>query len=122
MPSLRAISTSLQRPADEGAVGADGDKLPEPAIGERGDPETIRDVRRRDVDQPGIPLALEHGAPEDQERTERGEEEDGDPEEADIERPDPEIEEITADERPAPDAIFSFEAEHGHTSCLRIIG
>jgi hypothetical protein len=35
-------------------------------------------------------------------------------EEADVERPDPEVEEVAADQRPAADAVFPFKAEHRH--------
>ena len=48
-----------------------------------------------------------------------GEEDRRDPEEADVERPHPEVEQISADQRAAADAVFSFKAEHGHRRILR---
>ncbi len=34
-----------------------------------------------------------------------------------IERPDPEIEQVAADQRPAADPVFTLEAQHGHGVC-----
>ncbi len=56
----------------------------------------------------------ERGAVEDQRGAERGEDQRRDAEEPDVERPDPEVEQIAADERAAAHAVFLFEAEHRH--------
>ncbi len=109
-------------PRDESAVGADRDYLPETTFRQRGYSETVGYVGRRDVDQPGIPFILERRAPEDQNSAESCKEDRRYPEEADVERPDPEVEQISAYERPSADAIFPLEAEHCHNFCLRIRG
>jgi hypothetical protein len=83
--------------------------------------EAVGEVGRRDVDQPGVERALHGGAPEDQDRAEGGEEDRRDPEEAHVERPDPEVEQVAADQRPAPDAVFSFETEQCHASVSAVL-
>jgi len=103
-----------QQPGDEGSVGADRDDLPEPALAERCRAEPVFERRRVDRDQPGVPHPLNGRPVEDQSSAEGGEEECRDPEEAHVEGAHPEIEQIAADQRPAPDAVLSFEGELSH--------
>src|SRR6056297_887478 len=109
-----------QRPTDEGAKRADRDDLPKAALHQRCQSQTVFQIGRRDVDQPRIEGALMGSAPEYQNGPQCGEERRRDTEEANVERSDPEVEQIAADQRPSADPVFSFETEHSHLRSLRM--
>eukprot|EP01038_Epipyxis_sp_PR26KG_P015891 gene15892-21545_t len=115
---LAADLDLAQGPGDEGSRGADRDDLPEPALEHRGEGQAIFGVRRRDVDQPRIPRRSLAGTKQDQGRAEPREEDGRDAEEANIEGADPEIEQIAANQRAAPDPVFSLEIEQCHRVVL----
>jgi hypothetical protein len=107
MPSLRADLDLPERPGDKGPDGADGDDLPEPAFEQRRKRQTILEVRRRDIDLPEVPGRADGRPIDDEQRCRRSRKEDRrDTEEADVERSDPEVEQIAADQRAAADAVF----------------
>ena len=103
-----------QRPGHEGPGGADGDDLPEPALLERREAQTIFQVRRRYVDLPDVPGRADGRAIDDQGGPQQGEDRRRDAEEPDIEGANPEIEEVAANERAPPHPVFSFKTQHGH--------
>src|SRR6056297_3965297 len=115
-PQLAAYLHLSERPADKGADRADRDDLPQSSLHQRREAQAIAEIGRRDVDEPRVEGALLRGPPENQDGAERGEERRRHPEEADVERSDPEVEQITADESPSPDPVFAFETEQSHVS------
>src|SRR5262249_40369116 len=108
-----------QRPRAEGAECAAGDQLPEAAFREWREGEPIFRIRRVDADLPDIPGRPERRGVQDHRDADESEEDRRDAEETDIKWPDPEIEEISADQRSTADAVFAFKAEHSHRSFLR---
>src|SRR5208283_3873921 len=109
-----------ERPGHEGPDGAQGDDLPQAALFEGRQSETVFYVWRCNADLPDVPGRTDRRAIEDQRRSERGEDRRRHTEEADIKGSDPEIEQVAADKRAAAHAIFSFEAQHRHRYGLPI--
>jgi hypothetical protein len=95
-----------QRPGDERADRADRDELPQAAFLQRREAQAVAEVRRRDADLPEIPGRPDRRAPDDQRVPRTAKNDRRDAEEADIERADPEIEQIAADQGAAADAVF----------------
>jgi hypothetical protein len=100
-----------ESPGDEGTDRADGDQLPDAAIGHRSELQSIFDRGRINADQPGIPGAFHRGAQENERGSEEGKEKGRHAEEADEERADPEVEQVSADQRASPDPVFSFKVK-----------
>ncbi len=107
-----------QRPRDEGADGAHRDQLPQPAFEQRRHGQPVAQVGRRDADLPQVPGGALRGPPQDQRRAQRREKDRRHAEEADVERTDPEIEQVAADEGTPAHAILFLETQHGHFSNL----
>ncbi len=107
-------------PGSEGAQRADGDDLPDAAFLQRRKGQSVFSVWRIDADLPEIPGRAECRVPKDHRDPDQREEHRRHTEEADVERTNPEVEQVTADERSAANAIFSFKAEHCHRSVLRV--
>ena len=111
-----------QVPRDEGADGAEGDPLPQPAFAQRGEAEAVAQVGRCDADAPDVPGRADGGAVEDQQGADHGEEDRGDAEEADVERAHPEVEQVAADQGAAAHAVLVLEVQHRHGRCLPASG
>ena len=107
-----------QVPRDEGAERAEGDPLPQPAFAQGREAEAVAEVRRCDVDPPDVPGRPDRGPPDDQQGPDQREERRRDAEEADIEGADPEVEQVSADERPTADAVLVLEIQHRHRWAL----
>jgi hypothetical protein len=103
-----------QIPGYERPERAEGDPLPQAAAGERREAEPVFEIRRRDVDLPNIPGRSDRGAVDDQGGADDRKEHRGDAKKADVERPDPEVEQVPADQRTATYAVLVFKIHHGH--------
>src|SRR6056297_2345637 len=111
-----------QGPTDEGAKRADRDDLPQPAVHQRGQTQTVFQVRRRDIDKPWIEGALLRGPPENQDGPEQREKGRRDAKKAHVKWSDPKVEQIAANQRPPADPVLSFETEQSHFRSLRVFG
>ena len=76
--------------------------------------QAVAEVGGRNADLPQVPGRPQRRTPGQQRRAQHGEEYRGDAKEPDVELPHPEVEQVTSDERPSADPVFSLEAEHRH--------
>ena len=106
-----------QRPAHEGAGGADGDDLPEAALPHRRKRQPVREVGRSNVDLPEVPRRPDGRRIDDECGAQHREEGGQHTEEAHIEGPDPEVEQVTADQRAAAYPVLLLKTQHCHCSC-----
>mgnify|MGYP000630982243 CR=1 FL=1 len=114
----QVIMDHYKNPRNKGARGANRDDLPKSTFFKRSQAQTIRQIRRRDVDSPDIPCVAKRCTVENQRCSRYGKEQGRNSEESDIERAYPEIEKISSEERAAPDAILLFKAHHRHCILL----
>ena len=118
-PELAGDLDLSQRPGPEGPQRTEGDRLPQAAGPDGREGKAVLDVRRIDADPPDVPGVAQGCAIDDQGRPERGEDRRRHAEEPDIEGPDPEIEQVAADQRATSDTVFSLKAQQRHGSALR---
>src|SRR6195952_5551624 len=117
---LAADLDLAQPPRHERAQRTHRDDLPETAILKGSELQAVADVGRCDVDLPDVPGRPDRRAVDHQQGAEHREEHPDDAEEADEERPDPEVEQVAAQQRAAADPVLSLEAQHRHGGCSSV--